>query len=114
MVKVNIKLRLNCNVHYLYLDTSGTLAPAAKSIISMKKFFKYFLYYLIAFLFVLYITTIKEGMEVFGIKDYYILKSFEYFIFWVLPYWWFVVLAAAVLFAIATLSIKKFLIRALR
>ena len=59
-------------------------------------------------------TTIKEGVEVFGIKNYYILKSFEYYIFGVLPYWLFAVLVAAVLFAITTILTKKFLIRAPR
>lgn len=80
-----------------------------KSRISMKKFFKYFLYYLIAFLLILYVTTISEGMEVFGIKDYWkgIAKSFEYYLFWVLPYWWLTLILVTAVFAIITFVTVK-------
>lgn len=79
----------------------------------MKKFLKYFLYSLVAFLLILYVTTINEGMEVFGISGYAegIAKSFEYYLFWVLPYWWLILLFTAVLFAISTFSINKFITR---
>gem|GEM_PF-2551108 len=79
----------------------------------MKKFFKYLLYYLLTFVLILYVSTIKEGMDFFGISGYAegIAKSFEYYLFWVLPYWWLILLFTAVLFAISTFSINKFITR---
>lgn len=75
----------------------------------MKKFLKYFLDSLVAFLLILYVITINEGMEVFGISGYAegIAKSFEYYLFWVLPYWLVIVVIATFLFALITLLIVK-------
>jgi len=52
-------------------------------------------------------------MDFFGISGYAegIAKSFEYYLFWVLPYWWLILLFTAVLFAISTFSINKFITR---
>ncbi|ALM48414.1 hypothetical protein AMR72_05580 [Flavobacterium psychrophilum] len=94
-------------MYIIYNWTRAGRSRQQQKVISMEKFFKYLLYYLIAFLLVLYITTIKEGMEVFGIKDYYILKSFEYFIFWVLPYWLFILILVAAVYAMITFVIVK-------
>jgi len=76
---------------------------------NIKQFFKYFLYYLAAFLLILYVITINEGMEVFGILSYMegIPKSFGYYLFWVLPYWSLALSLVAAVFAIITFVIVK-------
>lgn len=60
---------------------------------------------------ILYLATIKEGMETLDLKGGYVKnigRTFEYFFLWVIPYWWYILLGIAItLGAIISLIIKK-------
>jgi len=77
----------------------------------MSTFIKYFFIVLVISSLVLYVATIKEGMETLDLKGGYfknIGRTFEYFFLWVIPYWWYILIGASMIFgAITTLIIKK-------
>ena len=77
----------------------------------MSTFIKYFFIVLVISSLVLYVATIKEGMETLYLEGGYfknIGRTFEYFLLWVIPYWWYILIGASmILGAITTLIIKK-------
>lgn len=73
----------------------------------MRNILKYSLCYLLAIVIILYVLTINEGMENFGISSYNFLKSLEYFSFWVIPYWWLVLIIVSVVLSLITSGILK-------
>lgn len=73
----------------------------------MKTVIKYTVYYLTILMLILYFSTISEGMEVLGIVDFNIKKSFEYFFLWVIPYWWLILLISSLIIARVTVGIMK-------
>lgn len=89
----------------------GIFEPVLNPHNLMRQFFKYFLSSLLILLVVAYFLTIKEGMENLGSGNgsYGILKSFEYYFFWVLPYWWLILIFTALLFGVITRVIVKLL-----
>lgn len=73
----------------------------------MKLFFKYFLFYELIFLLLLYVMSIKERMDILSGGSFSLVKSFEYYFLWVLPYWLVVLMCVSVLFSIITAFIIK-------
>ncbi|WP_339695979.1 hypothetical protein [uncultured Marixanthomonas sp.] len=77
----------------------------------MNTFIKYFFIALVISSLVLYVATIKEGVETLDLEGGYfknIGKTFEYFFLWVIPYWWYILIGAStILGVIAALVIKK-------
>jgi hypothetical protein len=65
---------------------------------------------LIVINFLFYLVTIKEGQEVLGKQNSLIrnvFQSFEYYIKWVLPYWWLIIILVALLLTLILLGVKK-------
>lgn len=80
----------------------------------MRSFIKIFLVVLIGINVIFYLLTIKEGQDVLGKKDSWIsnvLQSFEYYVKWVLPYWWLIIIVVALVLALVVLGVKKLLRR---
>jgi len=80
----------------------------------MRSFIKIFLGVLIGINVLFYLLTIKEGQDVLGKKDSWIsnvLQSFEYYVKWVLPYWWFIIIIVALVLALVVLGVIKLLRR---
>jgi hypothetical protein len=78
----------------------------------MKFFLKIFAVTLIIINILFYLFTIKEGQEVLGKKETWfgnVVQSFEYYITWVLPYWWFIILIAGIVISFIALGVKKLL-----
>lgn len=77
----------------------------------MKTYLKHFLVFLIISLLILYFFSIREGTEVLKLEEGYfknILKTFEYFFLWVIPYWWYILIILPLIFSlISTLIFKK-------
>ena len=77
----------------------------------MKTYLKHFLVFLIICSLILYLFSIKEGMEVLNLKGGYfknILKTFEYFFLWGIPYWWYIlIIVSLILSLISTLIFKR-------
>lgn len=73
----------------------------------MKLFFKYFLLYELIFLLLLYVMSIKEGMDILNAGSFSLVKSFRYYFLWVLPYWFVLLIFVSVLFSIITVFIIK-------
>lgn len=80
----------------------------------MRSFFKIFAVVLIVINVFFYLITIKEGQDVLGKKNSLIsnvLQSFEYYVKWVMPYWWLIILLVGLVLTLIVLGIKKLLWR---
>lgn len=78
----------------------------------MRSFVKIFLVVLIGINVLFYLITIKEGQDVLGKKDSWIsnvLQSFEYYVKWVLPYWWLIIILVVLVLTLIVLGVKKLL-----
>lgn len=80
----------------------------------MRSFVRIFLATLISINVLFYLITINEGQDVLGKKDSWVgnvLQSFEYYVKWVLPYWWLIIIVVALVLALIVLGVKKLLRR---
>ncbi len=76
----------------------------------IKTFLKTFITLLVLSSITLYIFSIKEGMEVLEMEGGYfknIPKTFEYFFYWVVPFWWFILIIFSLVLSFLSILIKK-------
>jgi hypothetical protein len=76
----------------------------------MRFFLKILVLVLIAVNVLFYSITIKEGQQVLGKKTSLIsnvLQSFEYYVKWILPYWWLIIILASLLLTGLMWRVKK-------
>ena len=77
----------------------------------MRSFFKIFAVVLIVINVLFYLITIKEGQEVLGKQGSLIgkvLQSFEYYVMWVLPYWWLIIILVGLVLTLIVRRKKAF------
>ena len=80
----------------------------------MKRFIIFTSIYLFVLLVILYLFTIKEGMENFNLDysfpNYFknFQKTINYFIYWVLPYWWIILLVLTSILSFLTYLFLKY------
>jgi hypothetical protein len=81
----------------------------------MKRFIIFASIYLFVLLVILYLFTIKEGMENFNLEynlqNYFknFQKTISYFIYWVLPYWWIILLVLTSILSFLTYLFLKYI-----
>ena len=77
------------------------------------KIIKYTIYYFFLLLLILFFSSINEGTEVLGLSENEknVQKTFEYFIWWVMPFWWIYLLLASIILSIITVLIKMLICR---
>jgi len=67
----------------------------------------YFLLGLIAMFFLTYITSLfDDAFRKTGIWYKDILGSFKYYVFWVLPYWWLIILVGSIILALIFYGVR--------
>jgi len=73
----------------------------------MRKAMNYFLLGLIAMFFLTYITSLfDDAFRKTGIWYKDILGSFKYYVFWVLPYWWLIILVGSIILALIFYGVR--------
>ena len=68
----------------------------------IKSFLKYLFLAIAGLALILYIFSIGEGMENLNLEGNYfenLPRTLEYFVLWVLPYWWLILLIGAIAIA---------------
>ncbi len=76
----------------------------------IKNFSKFLLLTLLGLALILYIFSINEGMEHLEMEGNYfenLPRTLEYFAFWVLPYWWFILLIGGIAIAIGLTILNR-------
>ena len=68
----------------------------------MKNIIKHSLVYLILIMLILYFATIGEGIENLGLRNYNFIQSIKYFLLWIIPYWWLMLIISSIILAIIT------------
>ena len=68
----------------------------------IKSFLKFLLLALVGLALILYISSIGEGMENLDMEGSYfenLPRTLDYFVLWVLPYWWLILLIGGIVIA---------------
>ena len=78
--------------------------------VPVKKFINVFGIVLIPLNVLLYLMTYSEWQEVLGVKETLVdrvILSFEYYVAWVLPYWWIIIIGVALVLLGLYLAVRR-------